>query len=85
MNVVIGLKEDWRLMTGLHTMVDVKCSDCAEIFGWKYERAYDESQKYKEGKFTLERFKIARGIGSLDMGGLFFLISHTVFGIHIEI
>ncbi|KAK4354001.1 hypothetical protein RND71_026195 [Anisodus tanguticus] len=37
---------------------DVKCSDYGEVLGWNYERAYDESQKYKEGKFVLERFKI---------------------------
>ncbi|XP_060215588.1 protein yippee-like At4g27745 [Lycium barbarum] len=60
MNVVIGLKEDRHLMTGLHTVADVKCSDCGEVLGWKYERAYDESQQYKEGKFVLEKFKIVK-------------------------
>ncbi|KAL3536679.1 hypothetical protein ACH5RR_000045 [Cinchona calisaya] len=57
-NVVAGPKEDRHLITGLHTVADVHCSDCGEVLGWKYERAYEESQKYKEGKFVLEKFKI---------------------------
>lgn len=60
MNVTIGPKEDRELMTGLHTVADVYCSDCHEVLGWKYERAYEESQKYKEGKYVLEKAKIAR-------------------------
>ncbi|KAF3629294.1 Protein yippee-like [Capsicum annuum] len=60
MNIVIGAKEDRQLMTGLHTVADVKCSDCGEVLGWKYVRAYDETQKYKEGKFVLENFKIVK-------------------------
>ena len=60
MNVTVGPKEDRELMTGLHTVADVYCSDCHEVLGWKYERAYEESQKYKEGKYVLEKAKIAR-------------------------
>uniref|UniRef100_A0A251VHH1 Protein yippee-like n=1 Tax=Helianthus annuus TaxID=4232 RepID=A0A251VHH1_HELAN len=58
MNVSMGPKEDRNLMTGLHTVADVYCLDCREVLGWKYERAYEESQKYKEGKFILEKSKI---------------------------
>ncbi|XP_055962389.1 protein yippee-like At4g27745 [Mercurialis annua] len=57
-NVIMGQKEDRRLITGLHTVADVYCSDCGEMLGWKYEKAFEESQKYKEGKFVLEKFKI---------------------------
>ncbi|KVH89979.1 Yippee-like protein [Cynara cardunculus var. scolymus] len=60
MNVSMGPKEDRHLMTGLHTVADVFCSDCREVLGWKYERAYEESQKYKEGKFILEKSKIVK-------------------------
>ncbi|CAL1373673.1 unnamed protein product [Linum trigynum] len=60
MNVGIGAKEDRNLMTGLHTVADVHCSDCREVLGWKYERAYEETQKYKEGKFILEKSKIVK-------------------------
>ncbi|KAH0975753.1 hypothetical protein GBA52_017652 [Prunus armeniaca] len=34
--------------------------NCGEVLGWKYVRAYDISQKYKEGKFIIERAKIAK-------------------------
>ncbi|XP_021909045.1 protein yippee-like At4g27745 isoform X1 [Carica papaya] len=55
-----GPKEDRHLLTGLHTVADVYCGDCREVLGWKYERAYEASQKYKEGKFILEKAKIVR-------------------------
>ncbi|XP_038993565.1 protein yippee-like At4g27745 isoform X1 [Hibiscus syriacus] len=58
MNIMIGPKEDRQLMTGLHTVADVYCCDCREVLGWKYERAFEETQKYKEGKFILEKSKI---------------------------
>ncbi|CAM8884115.1 unnamed protein product [Rhodiola kirilowii] len=60
MNISTGPKEDRQLMTGLHTVADVFCSDCNETLGWKYERAYEESQKYKEGKIILEKSKIVK-------------------------
>ncbi|GAB4826166.1 hypothetical protein Ancab_009033 [Ancistrocladus abbreviatus] len=58
MNVVIGPREDRQLMTGLHTVADIHCGDCNEVLGWKYLRAYEASQKYKEGKFIFEKLKI---------------------------
>ncbi|KAI4363687.1 hypothetical protein MLD38_019874 [Melastoma candidum] len=60
MNVTIGPKEDRNLLTGLHTVADISCADCNEVLGWKYERAYEASQKYKEGKFILEKAKIVK-------------------------
>ncbi|KAG1354559.1 Protein yippee-like [Cocos nucifera] len=60
MNIVVGPKEDRQLMTGLHTVADIYCCDCHEALGWKYERAYEETQKYKEGKFILEKSKIVK-------------------------
>ncbi|KAI9093947.1 hypothetical protein K1719_026945 [Acacia pycnantha] len=57
-NINKGAMEERHLMTGLHTVSDVYCSDCGEALGWKYIKAYEESQKYKEGKFILEKFKI---------------------------
>ncbi|CAM9243401.1 unnamed protein product [Chrysoparadoxa australica] len=38
------------LTTGLHTVADIYCQGCQTLVGWKYENAYEESQKYKEGK-----------------------------------
>ncbi|WVZ90214.1 hypothetical protein U9M48_036536 [Paspalum notatum var. saurae] len=60
MNVVVGAKEDRQLITGLHTVADIFCNDCREVLGWKYERAYEETQKYKEGKFIFEKSKIVK-------------------------
>ena len=60
MNISVGRREDRNLMTGLHTVADVNCGDCGELLGWKYERAYEPSQKYKEGKFILEKSKIVK-------------------------
>jgi len=28
--------------------------NCKEVVGWKYDRAYESSEQYKEGKFILE-------------------------------
>ncbi|KAK7292835.1 hypothetical protein RJT34_15689 [Clitoria ternatea] len=63
MNIILGPKEDRQLLTGLHTVADVYCSNCGEELGWKYIKAYEETQKYKEGKSVLEKFKIVRGNG----------------------
>uniref|UniRef100_A0A7C9D4G7 Protein yippee-like n=1 Tax=Opuntia streptacantha TaxID=393608 RepID=A0A7C9D4G7_OPUST len=60
MNVEVGPKEDRQLMTGLHTVADIYCGDCRQVLGWKYLRAYESSQKYKEGKFIFEKSKIVK-------------------------
>lgn len=60
MNIGVGPKEDRQLTTGLHTVADIHCADCRQVLGWKYERAYEASQKYKEGKFILEKSKIVK-------------------------
>ncbi|KAG8644889.1 protein yippee-like [Manihot esculenta] len=63
-NVSLGVKEERSMITGLHTVVDIFCVGCGSIVGWKYEIAHEKSQKYKEGKSVLERFKIAGPDGS---------------------
>ena len=60
MNVLVGPKEDRLLITGLHTVADIYCSECQEVLGWKYEKAYEEQQKYKEGKYILEKAKVMK-------------------------
>ncbi|KAL5991472.1 hypothetical protein ACLOJK_012381 [Asimina triloba] len=52
------------MMTGMHTVVDIFCIKCGSIVGWKYEAAEEKNQKYKEGKFILERFKVSGPDGS---------------------
>nr|XP_043627193.1 protein yippee-like At4g27745 [Erigeron canadensis] len=60
MNVKLGTSMDRRLITGVHLVADVHCSDCGTILGWRYEKAYDEAQKYKESKTVLEKYKIVK-------------------------
>ncbi|WCJ19847.1 Protein yippee-like [Euphorbia peplus] len=57
-NVSTGVKEDRMMMTGLHTVADLFCVGCGSIVGWTYDHAHEKSQKYKEGKSVLERFKV---------------------------
>ncbi|KAL2500542.1 Protein yippee-like [Forsythia ovata] len=63
-NVTTGEKEERMMMTGVHTVVDVFCVRCGSLVGWRYEIAHEKSQKYKEGKFILERFKVLGPDGS---------------------
>lgn len=43
-----------NMTTGRHQVRDVVCKQCKETVGWKYDKAYEASEKYKEGKFILE-------------------------------
>lgn len=43
-----------QLVTGIHTVSDVRCTFCCSLLGWKYEGADEESQRYKVGKYILE-------------------------------
>lgn len=54
-NVYTGEPQERQMTTGLHIVRDIHCVKCKVILGWKYDRAYEETQKYKEGKFILER------------------------------
>jgi len=54
-NVVTGDPADRTMTTGLHTVRDIMCCKCGTVLGWKYDKAYEAGQKYKEGKFILER------------------------------
>ncbi|KAF8733812.1 hypothetical protein HU200_014662 [Digitaria exilis] len=54
-NVSVGEREDRMMMTGMHTISDIFCVRCGVILGWKYEAAFDSTNKYKEGKFILDR------------------------------
>ncbi|KAK0194979.1 yippee zinc-binding/DNA-binding /Mis18, centromere assembly-domain-containing protein [Armillaria mellea] len=59
-NVKLGKKEDRPLLTGVHTVADVHCLGCNDRLGWYYHKASDYSQKYKEGKYLLEREKLIK-------------------------
>ncbi|VDD83287.1 unnamed protein product [Mesocestoides corti] len=41
-------------LSGLHFVSDIYCECCDTYLGWKYEQAFEPSQKYKEGKYIIE-------------------------------
>ena len=43
-----------QLVTGVHTVSDLRCAFCGSMLGWKYDGAEEESQRYKVGKYILE-------------------------------
>lgn len=57
-NIVIGPAEDRMLITGLHSVCDIFCKRCKKMVGWTYAKAYEPSQKYKEGKFIIEKINL---------------------------
>ena len=59
-NVNSGPTENRLLLTGLHVVADIYCNGCETRLGWKYVEAFEESQKYKEGKFILEKAMILK-------------------------
>jgi len=62
-NVDVHEQEDRVLLTGMHTIADITCQGCCARLGWTYIKAYHHSQKYKEGKFIIERDKVAKDNG----------------------
>ncbi|XP_042058818.1 protein yippee-like At5g53940 [Salvia splendens] len=63
-NVTSGPPEERMMISGMHTVSDVFCCSCGHLLGWKYLVAHEESQKYKQGKFALERDGIIDGADS---------------------
>jgi hypothetical protein len=51
-----------QLVTGQHTVADIRCRLCDAVLGWKYVAAEEEAQRYKVGKFILETRKVVRGV-----------------------
>ncbi|KAJ3317256.1 hypothetical protein HDU76_001262 [Blyttiomyces sp. JEL0837] len=54
-NVRYGELDTRSMLTGVYNVVDVMCITCNGLLGWKYEKAFEESQKFKENKIILER------------------------------
>jgi hypothetical protein len=53
-NVTESEPSERNMTTGRHVVRDIHCRQCKETVGWKYDKAYENSEKYKEGKFILE-------------------------------
>ncbi|KAJ2645061.1 hypothetical protein GGF44_000196 [Coemansia sp. RSA 1694] len=73
-NERLGQVEDRLLMTGVHTVCDLHCRVCGAVIGWKYVRAHDAAQQYKEGRYVLEQSRITvadscPSQSSLPLGG----------------
>ena len=41
-----------------HRVSDIFCKRCSTLVGWTYAKAYELSQKYKEGKFIIEKINL---------------------------
>ena len=54
-NTLSGEPAERNMTTGRHVVRDIACRQCKEVVGWKYDRAYESTEKYKEGKFILEQ------------------------------
>ena len=54
-NYIEGKLERKSMTTGVHEVKNIYCLYCQALVGWKYEKAEEESEKYKEGKFILEK------------------------------
>lgn len=59
-NVSCGPSVQRELNTGAHSVADIFCTNCGTTIGWKYEKAFVETQKYKEGKFIIELAHVVR-------------------------
>ena len=58
LNIRIGRSEHRQLVTGMHVVADIMCSMCNTKLGWKYVDAAEAAQKYKVGKFILEKERV---------------------------
>lgn len=53
-NILYGPPSERNMTTGRHVVRDIACRGCNNTVGWTYDKAYEQSEKYKEGKFILE-------------------------------
>lgn len=53
-NVIQGDPGERNMTTGKHVVRDIACKQCRETVGWKYDKAFENSEKYKEGSYILE-------------------------------
>lgn len=53
-NIIQSEAVERSMTTGRHVVRDIACRQCKETVGWKYDKAYESGQKYKEGKYILE-------------------------------
>lgn len=61
-NVYEGIYDERMMTTGVHAIVDIHCNRCESNLGWKYLDATNSTQKYKQGKYILEKKLISGNI-----------------------
>ena len=49
-----------RRLAVTQVVADIYCNACDTRLGWKYVEAFEESQKYKEGKYIIEKAKMVK-------------------------
>ncbi|KAJ2020515.1 hypothetical protein IW146_000800 [Coemansia sp. RSA 922] len=54
-NVRAGEADKRQMTTGVHIVRDIACMECNRYLGWTYITAFSADQKFKEGKFILEK------------------------------
>ncbi|KAK3036083.1 hypothetical protein RJ639_029836 [Escallonia herrerae] len=62
MNIFEGPKADQQLNSGVHMVSNAYCSDCGQLLGRKYHKAYEERHMHKVGKIVLTKYKIAKAV-----------------------
>jgi DNA-directed RNA polymerase subunit N (RpoN/RPB10) len=72
-NISMGPLEERLMLSGMHTVADIFCCCCGQNVGWKYESAHEKAQKYKEGKFVLERGRI---VDEIDLSTEVYIDTH---------
>lgn len=58
--IVLSKSISRPLVTGMHTVSDISCALCTTTLGWKYINAEEEDQRYKIGKYILERERVVK-------------------------
>lgn len=53
-NINQGEASERHMTTGKHVVRDIFCRQCNSTVGWKYDKAFEQTEKYKEGKYILE-------------------------------
>ena len=54
-NIFFGDPDQRVLATGLHIVRDAYCGYCDTLVGWTYDYAHEEHERYKTGKYVLEK------------------------------
>ncbi|XP_020099696.1 putative yippee-like protein Os10g0369500 [Ananas comosus] len=59
-NTTSSQTETKQMLTGTYDVSDIHCSSCQQLLGWRYDRAFSEDQKFKEGKYVLELSRVVK-------------------------